>query len=155
MTLIITNIHDMRNHDSELRRNLKEHGKTWRKNGIPLLTVKLLGDEFMNAIEPHLHDKVDSQLAIQSIMETISFVYDEAMYFLSIPMLIDCNLIHSATQFYKEVSTELDWSDKELELRMIQIKSEIAYTRTYTQSAEEIEVGARLAWRNSSKCIGR
>lgn len=32
---------------------------------------------------------------------------------------------------------------------------EIEKTGTYTHTFKELEVGAQLAWRNSSKCAGR
>ena len=35
------------------------------------------------------------------------------------------------------------------------IRDEIAATGTYTHTAHELEFGARVAWRNSARCIGR
>jgi len=37
----------------------------------------------------------------------------------------------------------------------LQIEDELERTGTYWQSAEELEYGARVAWRNSTRCIGR
>jgi nitric-oxide synthase, bacterial len=37
----------------------------------------------------------------------------------------------------------------------LQIEDELEQTGTYWQSAEELEYGAKLAWRNSTRCIGR
>ena len=39
--------------------------------------------------------------------------------------------------------------------RQAEIDDEIARTGTYTHTAEELTFGARLAWRNSNRCIGR
>jgi nitric-oxide synthase len=39
--------------------------------------------------------------------------------------------------------------------RWHEIRDEIATTGTYTHTAEELEFGARVAWRNSARCIGR
>jgi nitric-oxide synthase len=39
--------------------------------------------------------------------------------------------------------------------RWREIRDEIATTGTYTHTAEELEFGARVAWRNSARCIGR
>jgi nitric-oxide synthase len=39
--------------------------------------------------------------------------------------------------------------------RWQEICDEIAATGTYTHTAEELEYGARVAWRNSARCIGR
>jgi nitric-oxide synthase len=39
--------------------------------------------------------------------------------------------------------------------RLRQVKAEIAETGTYEHSVAELEFGARVAWRNASRCIGR
>ena len=41
------------------------------------------------------------------------------------------------------------------ENRLLEIKKEIAQSGTYTHSPQELEFGAKLAWRNSNRCIGR
>ncbi|HLL68880.1 MAG TPA: nitric oxide synthase oxygenase [Micromonosporaceae bacterium] len=42
-----------------------------------------------------------------------------------------------------------------LESRLAQVRAEIDATGTYTHTAGELEFGARVAWRNASRCIGR
>ncbi len=42
-----------------------------------------------------------------------------------------------------------------VERRMRQVSSEIERTGTYTHTLEELSFGARVAWRNSARCIGR
>ena len=37
----------------------------------------------------------------------------------------------------------------------MQIEDELERTGTYWQSAEELEYGPKVAWRNSTRCIGR
>ena len=39
--------------------------------------------------------------------------------------------------------------------RLAEVRDEIDKTGTYTHTPAELEHGARVAWRNSSKCIGR
>jgi nitric-oxide synthase, bacterial len=39
--------------------------------------------------------------------------------------------------------------------RLREVNGELARTGTYTHTPEELEFGARVAWRNSSRCIGR
>jgi nitric-oxide synthase, bacterial len=39
--------------------------------------------------------------------------------------------------------------------RLREIRREISLTGTYRHTADELEFGARVAWRNSSRCIGR
>ncbi|HEY2831730.1 MAG TPA: nitric oxide synthase oxygenase [Sporichthyaceae bacterium] len=40
-------------------------------------------------------------------------------------------------------------------LRIEQARAEIAETGSYTHSTTELSHGARLAWRNNTRCIGR
>lgn len=42
-----------------------------------------------------------------------------------------------------------------LTARLRQIRTEIDETGTYTHTTDELAFGARVAWRNSSRCIGR
>jgi nitric-oxide synthase len=42
-----------------------------------------------------------------------------------------------------------------VEPRLREIRREIRLTGTYQHTLEELEFGARVAWRNSSRCIGR
>src|SRR5260370_26218925 len=39
--------------------------------------------------------------------------------------------------------------------RLREVRREIEATGTYWHTADELEFGARVAWRNSSRCIGR
>src|SRR5437899_8028159 len=39
--------------------------------------------------------------------------------------------------------------------RLAHIRREIDHTGTYWQSSDELTYGAKLAWRNSTRCIGR
>lgn len=44
---------------------------------------------------------------------------------------------------------------EELAQRILSVHEEIHTTGTYTHTAEELAHGARMAWRNNSRCIGR
>lgn len=51
---------------------------------------------------------------------------------------------------YVELGRESEWED-----RWKQVQEEIIGTGTWIQTAEELTQGARMAWRNSNRCIGR
>jgi nitric-oxide synthase len=55
-------------------------------------------------------------------------------------------------ELYKEHST---LTDAEWRLRVGDVVREIAETGTYTHTIEELTLGARLAWRHNTKCIGK
>lgn len=62
-------------------------------------------------------------------------------------------LIQKASVFLHQMYEELNLPG--LEARMEAVEAEIRSTGTYTHTAEELEHGARMAWRNSNRCIGR
>lgn len=64
-------------------------------------------------------------------------------------------LLLEAKAYITQLYEEIGYSQEQLQLRMEQIRSSIATTGTYTHTAEELQYGARLAWRNNSRCIGR
>lgn len=53
-------------------------------------------------------------------------------------------------QFYYEIGGETPFSE-----RLDAVRSDILGTGTYRQTYDELAFGARLAWRNSARCIGR
>ena len=55
-------------------------------------------------------------------------------------------------ELYKEHST---LTDAEWRLRVGDVIKEIAETGTYVHTQEELTVGARLAWRHNTRCIGK
>ena len=54
------------------------------------------------------------------------------------------------TQFYAETSPKTSFSR-----RLREMRREIAATGSYRHTTEELTFGARVAWRNSARCIGR
>ncbi|MFC5652252.1 nitric oxide synthase oxygenase [Paenibacillus solisilvae] len=64
-------------------------------------------------------------------------------------------LIEEAASFIKESYMELGKTQTEINHRLKSIQAEIALTGTYKHTSEELIYGAKLAWRNSNRCIGR
>lgn len=61
-------------------------------------------------------------------------------------------LMGEAHRFLEQLQLEKGISCDE---RLAQIKAEIKASGTYWQTYDELAYGARLAWRNSTRCIGR
>jgi nitric-oxide synthase, bacterial len=59
-----------------------------------------------------------------------------------------------AEDFLRQFHTENPGSGH-LESRLAAVRSEIAATGTYEHTVDEVTYGAKLAWRNASRCIGR
>ena len=65
------------------------------------------------------------------------------------------NLLGEATHFITTCYDELGIS-KEIQMkRMEEIENEIKNTGTYSHTISELTHGAKMAWRNSNRCIGR
>ncbi len=64
-------------------------------------------------------------------------------------------IVSEATEYLKLFYTERNIPIIKFEQRLAQICEEVQKTGTYWQTPEEIDYGAQLAWRNSTRCIGR
>lgn len=62
-------------------------------------------------------------------------------------------LFKQATEFIEMMYDELNLGSPAK--RLNDIKKEINETSLYTHTSKELEYGARVAWRNSNRCIGR
>lgn len=62
-------------------------------------------------------------------------------------------MLEQARNFINQYYEEADII--ELDKRWAEIEAQINSTGTYTHTYEELNYGAKLAWRNSNKCIGR
>ncbi|KYG27045.1 nitric oxide synthase oxygenase [Alkalihalobacillus trypoxylicola] len=62
---------------------------------------------------------------------------------------------NEAMEFLEQCYLELSKSHQELEQRKTEVKKELRETGIYQHTYEELCHGAKMAWRNSNKCIGR
>ena len=65
------------------------------------------------------------------------------------------HLIEKAFDFVNQAYAELTIEPSRLEERKKEIMHEIKATGSYTHTYDELSQGAKMAWRNSNKCIGR
>ena len=115
-----------------------------------LLLGKQIIAEVVHLIDYNLPSETRRQLT-----EAFFYLYRNAVPFILQPVLMNRNLMADALTFYTSVADELKWSSKVKEQRLFEVQTEISVTGSYTHTSEELEIGARLAWRNSAKCIGR
>lgn len=64
-------------------------------------------------------------------------------------------LYEESREFIIACHDELSKSNEETEHRLKAIRDSIEQVGTYEHTYEELEHGARMAWRNSNRCIGR
>ncbi|XP_015923337.1 nitric oxide synthase, inducible-like [Parasteatoda tepidariorum] len=66
------------------------------------------------------------------------------------------DILKEALQFQEEYFASLkNTSPEDFRLRVKEIEEEIYEKGTYTLTSDELSFGAKLAWRNASRCIGR
>lgn len=63
--------------------------------------------------------------------------------------------VAEAEDFLRLFHAETDGGPTRLRERLDRVRAEIGETGTYRQTTAEVEFGARVAWRNSARCIGR
>jgi len=63
--------------------------------------------------------------------------------------------LEEAEQFIRTCYSELGKSEQETELRLRDIRQAFAEYGRYEHTEEELQHGAKMAWRNSNRCIGR
>ena len=144
------------------RAALDSLGDRHRKLGVPTYTYPIIGAHLLKCLAPLLEmeeglTKDDDTYVVTAAMLTkaFAFLYTEVASLLHYPMLLQEKKIYDARKFYESIADELKWSEGKLGQRMLQVEQQIVSTGTYNQTTEEITWGARLAWRNSAKCIGR
>ena len=139
--------------NSPVRNLLDKMSIKWSKLGMSVDSLALLGRGILDTIVPLFANH--GEYNVHKMEVACAHLIKESFQILLHPTLIYQNLRLEATEFYKDVASELNWSSEWLKKRMFEVYMEIATTGQYTHAAEEIEVGARLAWRNTAKCIGR
>ncbi|WP_408893074.1 nitric oxide synthase oxygenase [Paenibacillus taichungensis] len=64
-------------------------------------------------------------------------------------------LRNEAERFIYKCYKELGHSREDAQARLVAVLNEIEHTGTYVHTADELEHGCKMAWRNSNRCIGR
>jgi len=161
MDLVIHNVRHFGDSNTSFRSTLNRLGETLREMNIPTYAYALVGEVGLDCFEPFFQAEEqatkNSQAPIlaEDLHSTLAQMYSEIMSIVYYPMLREEKLLASAKEFYGQLKDELGWSRSKLEARVLEIEGELHSTGQYTQTTEELEMGARLAWRNSAKCIGR
>lgn len=65
------------------------------------------------------------------------------------------NLLQEAEDYIRTCYIELGKTEQDIHERLEAVGREIGATGTYEHTFEELEHGAKMAWRNSNRCIGR
>eukprot|EP00457_Paulinella_chromatophora_P000348 gb/GEZN01000348.1/.p1 GENE.gb/GEZN01000348.1/~~gb/GEZN01000348.1/.p1 ORF type:complete len:1573 (+),score=252.12 gb/GEZN01000348.1/:477-4721(+) len=133
--------------ESPLRSWLNALGNSHRQRMIPSWAYPLLGQSLVFAMGNLEHKESITAAIVKMIMHTVNIQTAHVVQ--------EEKLLQDVHEFYAQVAEELKWNPAKLASRQLEITKEVQATGTYKQSLEELTVGARLAWRNSAKCVGR
>ena len=159
--ILIKSVADLGSPVSSYRHILDHLGEIHRKIGVPTYSYALVGANMVKCMIPvfqnyeNLGKDTKAPCTAKELRSAFVRLYSEVMSMVYYPMLRQEKLYAAAKDFYQHIKVELGWSDGQLDKRLLEIEQEIAATGSYTQTSTELELGARLAWRNSAKCIGR
>lgn len=160
LDLLVKSIREMGT-TGNFRKALDILAEVHRQRKIPTYSYAIVGAHLLDCLsgsletEEELTKEEDFSCTAKQLTQAFAVLYTEVMSIVYYPMLLEEKKIAKAQDFYDKVAVELNWSDRQLKRRMLKVEQEISSSGTYSQTAEEIQVGARLAWRNSAKCIGR
>lgn len=132
-----------------LRGELRNLAQVHQSNEIPAGDYRKLAEPLLETL-----DRYGVPLSA-SAKRGWSVLFERVICIVSEPMLVQERLLSAARKFIDQMADELDWPETRLEKRWSAIVHEARATGSYTQTFEELEYGARLAWRNAPKCIGR
>jgi len=132
-----------------LRTDLRSLAAVHQTHQIPLSAYPLLAGPLMRTIETF-----GGPLAPE-VRRGWEVLFDRVVRIVAEPMAAQERLVDAAAEFFDLIASENHWTEARRDKRWSEVMTEIRATGTYTQSFEEIEFGARVAWRNAPKCIGR
>jgi nitric oxide synthase oxygenase domain/subunit/sulfite reductase alpha subunit-like flavoprotein/hemoglobin-like flavoprotein len=161
LDMVVSAASELGSSSGDFRRTLQTLGNLHRAVGVPTYAYALVGENLLECLLPMFErEEKESQhsgtpVTVKQLRTAFIFLYNEVMSTVYYPMLKQEKLVKEAADFYRMLQAEFHWTNAELARRMQQVEQEIGATGTYTQTSKELEMGARLAWRNSAKCIGR
>ena len=161
LDLIIKNVKVLGKSNGSFRFAMDHLGDIHRRMGVPTYSFTLVGGALLEMFQPcfDAHEQetkgTDDEVLAEDMTAVFAKIYTEIMSIVYYPMLRQEKLIAEAQAYYQSMKEEFEWSENTFQKRIIQVEDEITSTGTYVQTTAELEMGARLAWRNSAKCIGR
>ena len=132
-----------------LRDELRNLARVHQVNQIPAGEYDRLAGPLLDTLGRFGHP-LDAEMA-----EGWRVLFDRVARIVAEPMAQQERLLAEARSFIDQVAAELGWTDTKFRRRWAAIQREVRATGSYIHSAEELDYGAKLAWRNAPKCIGR
>jgi len=132
-----------------LAMSFKPLAKICSEYTFPIETFSYLPEALLTALQK-TGESVSTEL-----LSGLTRLADLLVLHVKQPIVVREVLLMKAREWFLLLAKEQRWPEDQLTARISQVEAEIAATGTYTHTYEELQYGCRVAWRNSSKCIGR
>ena len=132
-----------------LRDELRTLARVHQVNQIPPAEYGRLAEPLLETLSRFGH-RLDAEMT-----RGWEVLFDRVARIVSEPMVQQERVLGEARGFIAQLGAELGWPEARIRGRLAAITREVRATGTYTHTHEELDYGAKLAWRNAPKCIGR
>ncbi len=136
-------------HRAGLRDELRNLARIHQVNQIPPAEYERLAGPLLETLS-RFGEPLDAEMT-----SGWQVLFDRVSRIISEPMVQQERILSEAQKFIDQVAQELGWSASKTQKRLKAIAHEVRATGSYTHTNEELDYGAKLAWRNAPKCIGR
>ncbi|KAL7542616.1 hypothetical protein ACHAXR_011933 [Thalassiosira sp. AJA248-18] len=136
-------------------------------NQIPTAAYNMYGGTLLNVMRPLFEREVKRRMnssasadyagSVDALEEALSILFVDVYGEISPSMIVQEKIISEAEEFLMEWSKELVLSEDEVNSRLLKMKLEVSANDAcfYSQTYDEIQVGARVAHRNTTRCPAR
>ena len=132
-----------------LLKELRHLGRLHGNAGVPTSAYGAIEDVLILMFEKYVPDFTEE------LRQAWRVLIDRVSNVMKLPKLNEERLLKKAQKYLAVIAAEQAWEERDHDRRWQEIKAEVEATGTYTHTYEELAYGAQLAWRNTSKCIGR
>ncbi len=133
----------------DIMAELRHLARIHTNHHVPPDAYGKLVEPMLRVMKQHIPNfSAQREQAWQRLLKRVSHVLQQ-------PIVNQQRTLRQAREFIEQIAAELGWESAATERRLAEIEHEIYATGTYTHTFDELSYGAQLAWRNSSKCIGR
>lgn len=134
---------------------LRHLGKIHDNHKIPVFTYGAIGNVLDSTLRQALPQYGDGTEQGEHLVHLWSALMNRTVLVTTRISFVSERLLRKAFEWVEQVAHELKYDDAYLAKRRLDIETEVRTRGTYTHTEEEIVHGARVAWRNSAKCVGR
>lgn len=133
---------------------LQHLGKIHDRAAVPCSVYSAIGDTLDLSFRELIPGYGDGSPEGERLVVLWSALLNRSVLVMTRISFVSERLLRKALEWVEQVAHELKWDDSQLSQRRREIENDVRMRGTYTHTEEEVVHGARVAWRNSAKCIG-